>query len=196
MKGKFTKRQLNLINLSLDIILNEGIQSLTIRNLSTRAGITEPAIYRHFKSKFDILYNLLDFFDIHSVEFIKVIREDSSDSIGKLKLFFLTHCKRFNENKAFAIIMFSEEIFGADIRLKKKLITIIEKQKRLLIELILEAQKNKLITENIPEEHIFVLLIGSLRFLVTEWKVSGFKKDLLKVGEAYWSSIEKILFLK
>ena len=189
----FSKRQLNLIDLSLDIILNEGIQSLTIKNLANRAGITEPAIYRHFKSKFDILYNLLVFFEEHSDDFLKDIKDDKSVGLEKLGLFFVTHCKRFNENKAFAIIMFSEEIFTTDIRLKLKLFTIISKQKKMLLSIIKKSQKNNLIISTIPEEHIFTLIIGSLRFLVTQWKMQGFKKNLEKIGAAHWESLEQIL---
>jgi len=192
----FSKKQLNLINISLDIILKEGIQSLTIKNLSTRAGVTEPAIYRHFKSKFDILYNLLDFFEKHSEIFLENINKNQSVGLEKLKIFFLTHCKRFNDNKAFAIIMFSEEIFINNKELESKLFQIIKKQKKVLISIIHESQKNNLIISDIPEEHIFTLIIGSLRFLVSQWKMTKFKNNLKNMGEEYWISLENLIKIK
>ena len=192
----FSKKQLNLINISLDIILKEGIQSLTIKNLSTRAGVTEPAIYRHFKSKFDILYNLLNFFEKHSEIFLDNINKNQSVGLDKLKLFFLTHCKRFNENKAFAIIMFSEEIFINNKELEDKLFQIIDKQKKVLISIIHESQKNHLITSDIPQEHLFTLIIGSLRFLVSQWKMNKFQDNLENMGLDYWHSLEKLISIK
>jgi len=50
-----TDRQIEIINKSIDIIATKGIQGLTIKNLSKEIGISEPAIYRHFESKTDIL---------------------------------------------------------------------------------------------------------------------------------------------
>ncbi len=192
----FSKKQLNLINISLDIILKEGIQSLTIKNLSTRAGVTEPAIYRHFKSKFDILYSLLDFFEKHSDIFLENIEDNQSVGLEKLKIFFLTHCKRFNEKKAFAIIMFSEEIFINNNELENKLFQIIAKQKKVLLSIIRKSQENNLITSAIPQEHIFTLIIGSLRFLVSQWKMGKFKANLEEMGIEFWESVEILLQLK
>ena len=192
----FSKKQINLINISLDIILKEGIQSLTIKNLSSRAGVTEPAIYRHFKSKFDILYNLLNFFEKHSEIFLDNISNNKSVGLEKLKIFFLTHCKRFNENKAFAIIMFSEEIFINNNELENKLFQIIAKQKKVLLSIIRESQENNLITPSIPQEHIFTLIIGSLRFLVSQWKMGKFKANLEDMGLEFWKSLESLISVK
>ncbi|MCK5675079.1 MAG: helix-turn-helix transcriptional regulator, partial [Spirochaetales bacterium] len=46
-----TKRQRQIIDISINIISERGIQDLTMKNLSSQLGISEPAIYRHFESK-------------------------------------------------------------------------------------------------------------------------------------------------
>ena len=50
-----TERQQEILDKSIEIISRKGIQGLTIKNLSKEIGISEPAIYRHFESKTDIL---------------------------------------------------------------------------------------------------------------------------------------------
>ena len=57
-----TERQKEIIKASLELITNKGIQGLTIKNLSKKIGVTEPAIYRHFESKTQILISMLEFF--------------------------------------------------------------------------------------------------------------------------------------
>ena len=54
-----TKRQEEITKEAIKLISEKGIQGLTIKNLSKRIGISEPAIYRHFEGKTDILLNLL-----------------------------------------------------------------------------------------------------------------------------------------
>ncbi|MCK5088225.1 MAG: helix-turn-helix transcriptional regulator, partial [Melioribacteraceae bacterium] len=46
-----TKRQAEIIDESIKLIADKGIQGLTIKNLSKAIGVSEPAIYRHFENK-------------------------------------------------------------------------------------------------------------------------------------------------
>ena len=55
-----TKRQLQIIQTSIELIGNGGIQELTIKNLSRKIGFVEAAVYRHFASKSEILLTVLE----------------------------------------------------------------------------------------------------------------------------------------
>jgi len=48
-----------LINISFDVIKNEGIENLTLKKLSEKTGTSRSAIYRHFKSKEDLVETIL-----------------------------------------------------------------------------------------------------------------------------------------
>jgi len=49
----------DLIQISFDVIQNEGIESLTLKKLSEKTGTSRSAIYRHFKSKEDLVETIL-----------------------------------------------------------------------------------------------------------------------------------------
>ena len=51
----FTERQIEIIDASKDLIGRKGIQNLTIKNLAKKMSFSEPALYRHFKDKTEIL---------------------------------------------------------------------------------------------------------------------------------------------
>ena len=57
----FTKRQIEIIDASKDLIGKKGLQNLTIKNLAKKMSFSEPALYRHFKDKTSILKALLLF---------------------------------------------------------------------------------------------------------------------------------------
>ena len=61
MTSKLSKRQLEIIDTAIKLIGDGGIQALTIKNLSTEIGVAESALYRHFKSKTEVLSTVLDF---------------------------------------------------------------------------------------------------------------------------------------
>jgi AcrR family transcriptional regulator len=48
---ELTVRQKDILKAAIAIIANQGYEKLTIKNLATKIGVTEAALYRHFKSK-------------------------------------------------------------------------------------------------------------------------------------------------
>jgi AcrR family transcriptional regulator len=58
----FTERQIEIMQAATQRIDKHGIQDLTIKNLAADLELSEAALYRHFKSKNDILMGLLNYF--------------------------------------------------------------------------------------------------------------------------------------
>ena len=63
---EFTVRQEEIILKSMEIIAREGIAALTIKNISGKVGVSEAALYRHFKNKDEILLSIFDLFEKRS----------------------------------------------------------------------------------------------------------------------------------
>ncbi|MBT3303065.1 MAG: TetR/AcrR family transcriptional regulator, partial [Bacteroidetes bacterium] len=66
-----TDRQKEIVEVALELITEKGIQGLTIKNLSKKIGISEPAIYRHFDNKIQILISILEFFKDNTEQIFK-----------------------------------------------------------------------------------------------------------------------------
>jgi AcrR family transcriptional regulator len=75
-----TERQVQIIEVAMKLIADKGIQGFTIKNLSKEIGVSKPAIYRHFKSKTDILINILNSFKEMS-EMMSEMLVNKTDSI-------------------------------------------------------------------------------------------------------------------
>ncbi|WP_289466824.1 TetR/AcrR family transcriptional regulator, partial [Klebsiella pneumoniae] len=60
--NKYTERQIEIIEAATERIDRFGIQNFTIKNLAGDIGLSEPALYRHFGGKNEILVGLLDYF--------------------------------------------------------------------------------------------------------------------------------------
>ena len=54
-----TTRQKQITQIALELIASGGIQNLTIKNIAAQLKITEPAIYRHFSTKAEIITAML-----------------------------------------------------------------------------------------------------------------------------------------
>ncbi len=63
-----TDRQQAIVDQAIEMISEGGIASMTMRKLSERLGITEPAIYRHFENKTAILTAMLNVLEAETYE--------------------------------------------------------------------------------------------------------------------------------
>jgi AcrR family transcriptional regulator len=123
----FTDRQMEIINAAIDLIADKGIQQMTIKNLSSKIGFTEGAIYRHFDSKIEILLGILAMFkDKKNSALTQLQSSTEIDALTKLQTLFQERFTHFNANPAIAAVIFSEEIFQNDKRLSVEVFRIMQ----------------------------------------------------------------------
>jgi AcrR family transcriptional regulator len=192
--AEWTKRQTEFIEAALEIISSQGLQNLTVRALAAKVGVTEGAIYRHFKSKEEILASTAGIFKTSTTEILNRILASPQSAIQKLKMFFLGRCSQFSENRGLALVMFSEDIFRGHEELQKEIHETMHSHKKLLTEAIAAGQQAGILVE-IEPEHMFMVVMGALRLLVTRWRAANFGFDLLTAGEKLWYSLEKLISL-
>ena len=191
----FTERQEQIIRTAIKLIANKGIQNLTTKNLAKDIGISEPALYRHFDNKLEILKGVLQYFQITmKPAFDKM--EETDKPIEKIRLFFLAHLHIFSNNSDFAKIFFSESNFQNEEILMDSMNRLMSSSRNALDKTILAGQKNNEIRSDISSISILRMIIGSMRFLVTQWSISGMIFDLENEGKQLWNDFQKIIIAK
>lgn len=188
-----TQRQSEIIQESLKLIADKGIQGFTIKNLANAIGVTEPAIYRHFVNKQKILIEILSLFKENKENFIKNVQSDDATPLEKLKSLFETRFKYFAKNRAIASVIFSEELFRNDPLLSQKVFEIMKENQKIILQIITAGQKSKVIKHYVSADQLAFIIIGAIRLIVTKWRLSDYSFDLEKEGKSLWKSIETLI---
>lgn len=191
-----TERQQEIISTALDLINKKGIQGLTIKNLSKRLGITEPAIYRHFENKIQILIALLDLLKKNTSEIFEAELHSDETAVRKIERLFEKHFKSFAEMPSLASVVFSEELFRNEEQLTGKISEIIEINNKTLLTILKQGQQKNEIRSDIEAEHLVVIIMGTLRLFVKKWQFSKFTFDLQKEGTKLIQSVKLIISKK
>lgn len=190
---ELTERQQQIINASIKLIANHGIQTMTIKNIAREIGVSEPAIYRHFKSKFEIIYTIMDYFDHYSLEVCEAIDRADLCQLERMNIFFKNRYRFFANHPELTKVMFSEEAFQYDRELSEKMMQIMHQHREILLKIIQEGQEKGIFRRDIGFDHLFHLVIGSMRLMVDRWCLSNFSFDIYNEGMKLWESVKKIL---
>jgi AcrR family transcriptional regulator len=190
---KLKGRQQEIIDVSIGLIADFGIQRLTIKNIAGKLGITEPAIYRHFESKFDILYALLDSFEEMSSDVLRKTAAKKLSPPAKLEAFIFDRLSRMSANPKLAKVMFAEELFQDDERLAGKMMKIMHEHKDIIQAIINEGRADGSIRTDIDSNTLFRIIFGPVRLLIKQWTLSGFRFELKEEGRKLWSAELKLL---
>ena len=189
MQKNATGRQQEIIQASLSIMAESGIQSLTIKNLANRIGFAESAIYRHYENKIQILLAILDFFKQHSVHFFEDQLSSTTSSSMKIELLFMNHFRKFAENPSLVAVIFSEEIFRNEIELTEKVREIMKHNLDSLQMIVVAGQTEGELRNDVESTHLAVMLMGSLRMFVKQWHMSNNAFNLVESGSAFVQSV-------
>lgn len=189
----WTDRQKEIIDTSIKLIAYNGIQNLTIKNISKEIGISEAAIYRHFASKSDIIMAILNTFQEISCSIFDTVWEEGSTSIDKIEAFVMDRYDRFTANPELAKVMFSEEVFQNDERYTQKIFEIMEEHKEKLIAILQEGKEKNEIRNDVDLISLVRIIVGSMRMLVTQWCLSSFAFNLKQQGTNLWNALQKLI---
>ncbi len=189
---EITPRQKEIVDAALGIVSEHGVQELTIKSIAARVGFSDAAVYRHFKSKAEILSAIIDLFAHSSAQLLEEINACDCASLDKIKLFFLDRCRVFSTERVLATVMFAENLFQSDPRLAAKVHQVLHSHRELLLRTIRSGQRQGTIRP-LPAEHLFNVVMGSLRLLVLQWRVSGYGFGLLPAGEKLWRTLETLI---
>ena len=120
-----TDRQREILDAALGIIADHGIQRMTIKNLARAVNVTEPALYRHFKSKFDILMTILIRYR-DDLQGCLTGRTGGLSPVETIESIYNGMFSAFVKQPALSVVIFSEELFRYDRRLSQEVTSIIE----------------------------------------------------------------------
>ncbi|SLM28589.1 HTH-type transcriptional regulator (TetR-family protein) [Desulfamplus magnetovallimortis] len=107
-KKGFPPGRIKIMNALSELMREKDFHSITTAEIASTAGVTEGLIYKYFKDKKDLLYQVLDghFHEFHD-HIVKMIAPCSS-AIEKLSIIIRTTLKSYAANRVFAKILLLE----------------------------------------------------------------------------------------
>jgi len=178
MQSQQTPRQQEIVNCARRIITSKGVENLTIAELAKGLKLTQGAIYRHFKSKKEIIGLLIDDIEKTLLETVEQAAGSSDKPLEKLESILSAHLSYASQRKGVSFIVINETLSLKDKSLQRKMLGAIHKYLNKIAEILLEGHKSGLFRKNINTTTGSIAFFGMVQSMVTIWALSGFRHSL------------------
>lgn len=193
--NQLSLRQQEIIDTALEIIAEEGIEKFTIKNLAQARGVSEPALYRHFESKQNILILIISQYKNSTLDLLDQIIESDMLSYKKIESFYIETIHRFSDKPSLSGILFSDELFRHNKTLLGEVNAVIKMMHARIENILKNAKLKKELKTEIPCRDIAWIIMGTFRMVITKWRLSGYSYDPVKDVKAILKSLRKLIFL-
>jgi AcrR family transcriptional regulator len=191
---KFSDRQIEIIEAATKRIDERGIQDLTIKTLAADLNLSEAALYRHFKSKNEILLGLLTYFiEEMKVRLALILTNIERSPSELLKALFDSQLKTFVAKPSIVSVIFSESIFQFNKELSSTVSSMMELMQNHIESIVKKGQLDGSFSKIVGVSTTTTIIMGGMRITVLKWKLSGHKSDLIKDGNKVLNGILKML---
>lgn len=196
-KNKFSERQIEIIEAATKRIDEHGIQDLTIKTLASDLNLSEAALYRHFKSKNDILLGLLTYFIEEMKGRLDFILSNKSRTPSELlNDLFDSQLRTFVQRPSIVSVIFSESIFQFNKELSDTVSSMMNLMQNHIESIVKKGQDDGSFSKIAGVSTTTTIIMGGMRITVLKWKLSGHRSDLIKDGNKVLNGILKMIETK
>lgn len=199
MRAQKTETELRreqIVQAALELISSEGIQALSIAGIGERVGIVPSALYRHYKSKDDVLDGVLDLLKRGLIGNVAQVRKQTPDSLQRLRLLLMKQVHMLNENRAIPHIVFSDGIYTGHPERKAKVAEIIKSYLGRIQKIIEEGQQDGSISEDVVPDTVSVMFLGVILSAAVLWNVTEGRFDMIAHVEKAWPAFAECIVAK
>lgn len=158
----------DVIEKAAKLIMNVGIEALTIENLTLELGVKENQINNQFAKDDDIVLMLLLNFETELKELIQEFSTKSLPPETELKLLFNKLYKLFLQKPFYLSIIFDKNLYERENAIKLSIIRIKNSAQAYLTTIINEGKMQHTFQTKVPTRLIVGKLLSEFRLLMKD----------------------------
>jgi AcrR family transcriptional regulator len=187
-----TKEKLHL--LALNAYLKEGAHNTTFQSLANQLGISQAAIYKHYKSKDDLLVGSIQYAADKGREYILKKEDPKLESLKKLQLYIKRNLDFCTEVPIYSVAVITLHYFAICIPKVKELHEEINRSRiEKISEYLFQSIKEKSIHKDLDVKEISYQIHSLLMGEMIKTFIWPKKQTVNTRIKKLWPTIEKLL---
>jgi AcrR family transcriptional regulator len=174
MESKLIHRSLSIILSTIDVIHESGINGVSTREIAKRVGISEPAIFRHFKTKTDLLSAVLDYFGHYDSDIFQTTSAKNLEPLEAISYCIELYATYYENYPAITAIAQVLDVMRYDPKLKDQVEGILFGRTLFFNQMIEKAQERGELSKILSSEQLAFLIMGTNRELCLNWRIQNY----------------------
>lgn len=178
-------RRKQIIDASRKLILKYGSEHVTVKRIAKEIGISDGAIYKHFKSKRQILFFLVDYIEDNLIGDIK--KSYPFNNVSEiLKNILINHLSSIEQRRGISFLIIAEIISLGDKKLNRKIFDVLNKYIGHIKDILLKGVETGEIKQDIDLEMAAMIFFGMIQGLASIWALSNYNFILEQKSMSIW----------
>lgn len=165
-------RREQIVSVALELLAQTSIESLTTRDLATAMGLTQPALFRHFRNREALLVGVVEHARAQLEKTAVAIFSAGGravEQLSELGAALLEHAER---QPGLPRLLFASTTESAG-EVREALRGVVAMQQSVVAELVRQGQREGEIDRAIDAGAAATLFVGMLQGLILRWEMGG-----------------------
>lgn len=189
-------RRRQIADAARELIIKYGSEHITGRRIAKEIGITEGAIYRHFKSKRDILSFLIEDIEATLVADIERGMTSGATPLQVIDNTMKSHISSIEQRRGVTFLVIAEIISLGDKKLNRQASEVLNRYTGRIRDIISEGAKSGELRDDVAPETAAILLSATIQGLVNLWALSNYSFSLEESYLSLWRLLREVVIRK
>ncbi|WP_124945125.1 TetR/AcrR family transcriptional regulator [Sulfurirhabdus autotrophica] len=172
------ERQEEIVKVAVDLAAERGVDEVTTKDMADAMGLTQGAIFRHFATKDDIWFAVMQWIRARLMKVIGKAADEGVNPLDSLERMFFAHIAFISKHPAIPRLLFSERLHTKSVKLKQLIQEIMAGYEAKIAALLAEAKSQGIVSAELDENGAAVLYIGMIQGLVIQSSIFRGKRSL------------------
>lgn len=171
MEDNILHRKDRLIITTIEIIDELGIQGLSTREIARRQGVSEATLFRHYKSKNELLSAVLDYFSQFDEDIFLSTKMKKLKPLEAITFLITSYTEYYENYPAITSVMQVFDVLRYETNLTDKVKNILSNRTGFVKALVEDAQRSNEISPDADSEDIADIINGFCREICLKWRL-------------------------
>ncbi len=189
MRKPHLERSSEIIQSTLELAAEQGVQKVTTHAIANRVGIAQPTIFRHFKTRDAILRAVIDWASVALFRILEGVSSEDVPAEERLERLLGRQFAFVAKHKGMPRLLFSERLHLEDPKLKAAIRRVMNTYATCVGEILRDGVAKGRFREDLEPEQTACFIVASIQGLLLRWSICDFCFSLEDEGEALWPNI-------
>ena len=165
------KRKDRIIISAIELLNEEGVNGVTSKNLAKKQNVTEPALYRQFKGKQEILDSILTEYASYDFRIEETIKQSTLTGKEAILFYVTRYAELYQNYSEITTVMFSMDLYYYNEQTKSFMENVLQKRLAFLEEIINMNQDSFDTLNRFTPRELASMINGTIFSQVYEWRM-------------------------